>query len=138
VVFGPTIVNGLRLGMTAGEAVATGLVQATAGPVDAAGCQGYQWTGRAPFGTYYPLLFSPRYGLVRIGGIAEAETPEGIYAGSTDADVRAVYPAQARSHIGTDYVTPVPGNPTAHYWFVLSNHVVTELRLELATQDCYQ
>ncbi|QUQ69889.1 hypothetical protein [Kutzneria sp. CA-103260] len=136
--FGPTTVNGLRLGMTVGEAIATGLVQSTPGPVDYAGCQGYKWSGRAPFGDYYSLLFSPKYGLVRIGGIAEAETPEGIYAGSTDADVRAAYPTQSKSHIGDDWVTPVPGNATEHYWFILSDHVVTELRLELATQDCYQ
>ncbi len=136
--FGPTAVNGLHLGMTASEAVATGLLNATPGPVDYYGCQGYQWAGRAVFGEYYPLLFSPKLGLVKIGGIAEAETAEGIYAGSTDADVRAAYPTQSKSHIGGDWVTPVPGNATEHYWFIISDHSVTQLRLELASQDCYQ
>ena len=137
--FGPTTVNGLRLGMTAGEAVATGLVTARSGSTTATGCQGYDWAGRASHAPAYPLLFSPKYGLVRIGGLPEAETPEGIYDGSTDDDVKAVYPDQAGSHMGTgEWVTAVPGNPPARYWLIIPDHVVPDMRLELAVQDCYQ
>lgn len=139
VMFGPTTVNGLRLGMTAGEAVATGLVTARSGSTTAAGCLGYDWAGRPSHSPAYPLLFSPKYGLVRIGGLSEAETPEGIYDGSTDDDVQGVYPDQAGSHMGTgEWVTSVPGNANAHYWFILADHVVTDMRLELAVQDCYK
>jgi hypothetical protein len=124
--------------MSAGEAVATGIVKATAGPVDSAGCQGYEWSGRASSAPNFPLLFSPHYGLVRIGGLPTAETPEGIYDGSTDVDVQTAYPDQAKGHLGAgEWVTPVPGNPSAHYWLILTNHVVTDIRLELAVQDCY-
>lgn len=137
--FGPTTVGQLRLGMTVDEAEATGLIRPNAQPVDSAGCKGYDWSGQAAAPAYYSLLFSPKFGLVRIGGRADAETPEGIYRGSSEEDVRAVYPDQAKPHMGrNEWVTPVPGNPSANYWLVLSKHVVTDVRLELATQDCYQ
>lgn len=137
--FGPTTVGPLRLGISVDDAVATGLIQPNAVPADAAGCQGYDWTGQPGAPSHYSLLFSPRYGLVRIGGRADAETPEGIYAGSAADDVRAVYPDQAKPHMGrNEWVTPVPGNPGANYWLVLSKNVVTDVRLELAVQDCYQ
>jgi hypothetical protein len=138
--FGPTAVGSLRLGMSIDEAVAAGVIQpGTPPPAPVAGCQGYDWLGRSAAPSASPLLFSPTLGLVRIGGRVDAETPEGIYAGSSDEDVRAVYPNQAKSHTGAnEWVAPVPGNPSANYWLVLSKHVVTDVRLELAAQDCYQ
>ncbi|GAA3431633.1 hypothetical protein [Kutzneria kofuensis] len=137
--FGPTTVGPLRLGMTVDEAEATGLIQANSEPQNAAGCLGYDWAGHPAAGYHYSLVFSPKYGLVRIGGRTNAETPEGIYDGSSEDDVRAVYPDQSKPHIGHDeWVTPVPGNPSAHYWLTLRNHLVTDIRLELASQDCYQ
>jgi hypothetical protein len=137
--FGPTTVDQLRLGMSVDEAEATGLIQPNAEPENAAGCKGYDWFGQPAAPAHYSLLFSPKFGLVRIGGRAEAETPEGIYKGSSEEDVRAVYPDQAKPHMGrNEWVTPVPGNPSANYWLILSKHVVTEVRLELAAQDCYQ
>jgi hypothetical protein len=137
--FGPTAVGGLRLGMTQDDAVATGLIQPNLTPVNAAGCQGYDWSGHANAPTQYSVLFSPKYGLVQIGGRADAVTPEGVYAGSSEAEVRALYPDQARPHVGSlEWVTPVPGNPNARYWFVFADHVVADVRLELAVQDCYR
>jgi hypothetical protein len=139
VVFGPTTVGLLHLGMTADEAMAAGLARPGAQPVDASGCLGFQLTANAAGSGEPPLLFSAKYGLVRIGGVANAETPEGIYVGSTDEDVRAVYPNQAKPDNGSgEWVTPVPGNPNARYRILLTNHVVTDLRLELAAQDCFQ
>jgi hypothetical protein len=138
--FGPTAVGSLRLGMTVDEAVAAGVIQpVTPPPTPVAGCQGYDWLGHTAAPSTSPLLFSPTLGLVRIGGRVDAETPEGIYAGSSDEDVRAVYPNQAKPHSGAnEWVAPVPGNPSANYWLVLSKHIVTDVRLELAAQDCYQ
>ncbi|MFC0429362.1 hypothetical protein [Kutzneria buriramensis] len=137
--FGPTAVGGLRLGMARDDAVASGLIQPNLTPVDAAGCQGYDWSGHANPPSHYSLLFSPKYGLVQIGGRADAETPEGVYDGASEADVRALYPDQAKPHVGgLEWVTPVPGNPNAHYWFVFADHMVADVRLELAVQDCYQ
>lgn len=137
--FGPTAVGGLRLGMTQDDAVATGLIQPNLTPVNAAGCQGYDWSGHANAPTHYSVLFSPKYGLVQIGGRADAVTPEGVYAGSSETEVRALYPDQARPHVGSlEWVTPVPGNPNARYWFVFADHVVADVRLELAVQDCYR
>jgi hypothetical protein len=137
--FGPTAVGGLRLGMTRDDAVATGLIQPNLTPVDAAGCQGYDWSGHANAPAQYSVLFSPKYGLVQIGGRTDAVTPEGVYAGSSEAEVRALYPAQAQPHDGSlGWVTPVPGNPNARYWFVIADHMVADMRLELAVQDCYR
>jgi hypothetical protein len=137
--FGPTTVGSLRLGMTIDEATAAGVIQpGTPPPGAVAGCQGYDWLGHSAAPAASSLLFSPTLGLVRIGGRVDAETPEGIYAGSSDEDVRAVYPTQSKAHTDADdWVAPVPGNPSANYWLVLSKHVVTEVRLELAAQDCY-
>ena len=136
--FGPTAVGPLRLGMTVDEAMATGLIQANPAPATGVGCVVYDWAGHPAGTTTYALLFSPKYGLVRIGGRADAVTPEGIRDGSSEADVRAVYPYQAAPHNGSnEWVAPAPGNPNAHYWLLLSDHVVTDVRLELAVQDCY-
>jgi len=134
--FGPTTVLGLRLGMTTDEAMATGLVKLNPMAPTAAGCIGYDWAGGA--GTQpNALIFSSKYGLVRIGGRGDAATPEGIHDGSSAADVRVAYPLQTTPQGSNgDWVAPVPGNPNAHYWIIFSGSVVSDLRLELAVQDC--
>jgi len=133
---GPTTVLGLRLGMTTDEAMATGLIKLNPMAPTAAGCVGYDWAGGA--GTQpLALIFSPKYGLVRIGGRGDAATPEGIHDGSSAADVRVAYPFQTTPHSDNgDWVAPVPGNPNAHYWIIFSGSVVSDVRLELAVQDC--
>jgi hypothetical protein len=137
--FGPSTAGQLTLGMSADAAVATGLIKPNAQPVNKAGCQGFDYTGLPNPPYHYSVLISPRYGLVRVGGIANAETSEGIYVGSPEADVLLAYPDTAKPHgaVG-EYVTPVPGNPNAHYWIIMTDQVVTDLRLELAVQDCYR
>ncbi|MFI9380987.1 hypothetical protein [Kutzneria sp. NPDC052558] len=135
--FGPTTVLGLRLGMSAAEAMATGLIRPNPMAPNAAGCVGYDWAGGVG-AQPYALVFSPKDGLVRIGGLADAVTPEGIHDGSSAADVRVAYPLQTTPHAAGsgEWVAPAPGNPNAHYWILFSGSVVSDLRLELAVQDC--
>lgn len=136
--FGPESAGQLRLGMSEQDAVATGMITANVEPISSKGCKGYDIAGFPKAARYYAVLFSAKYGLVKVGGIANAVTPEGIYIGSTEAEMKKAYPTQAPPHgaVG-EYVTPVPGNPKAQYWIIVANHVVIDIRLELTVQDCY-
>lgn len=135
---GPDGYGALALGMTAAQAEATGLIAPNAQPRSSAGCLGYDYKGVPNQPDHYSVLISPRYGVVRIAGRPDAATPEGVTAGTSEADVRRIYPAQAPAHgaVG-EWVASAPGNPAANYWIIIRNRAVAEIRLELAVQDCY-
>lgn len=137
--FGPDGHLALRLGMTAEEAEATGLITPNVQPVSSKGCKGYDYKGLPKDAAHYAVLISPTYGLVRLAnGPRRAETAEGINVDSSESDMKKAYPISAGSHgaVG-EWVTQVPGHADKRYWFLVRDGKVAEMRLELATQDCY-
>jgi hypothetical protein len=135
---GPTGYRGLTLAMTTEQAEATGLIVPNAQPTSSRGCAGYDYKGTPNQPSYYSVVISPKYGVVRIGGRSDAITPEGITVGSPESEMKRVYPTKAGEHgaVG-EWVTAVPTNPDAQYWIIAKNKAVSEIRIELAIQDCY-
>ncbi|WP_436493084.1 hypothetical protein [Actinokineospora sp. HUAS TT18] len=138
--FGPMEYLDLRLGMTAAEAEATGLITPNAQPTSSKGCKGYDYKGAPKEAAHYSVLISPKYGLVRMAnGVTRPVTPENIILGSSEADLKKAYPTSVDSHgaVG-EWIVAVPGAPGNQYWFIVRDGKVAEMRLELATQDCYE
>lgn len=137
--FGPDGYLALRLGMTAEQAEATGLITPNVQPLSSKGCKGYDYKGTPKEAARYAVVISPTYGLVRLAnGPARPLTAEGLILGSSETEMKKAYPTSAGSH-GTvgEWVTRVPGNADKRYWFLVRDGKVSEMRLELATQDCY-
>ncbi|MGH3863356.1 hypothetical protein [Actinokineospora sp.] len=65
-------------------------------------------------------------------------TAESLMVGSAEGDMKKAYPISAGSHgaVG-EWVTQVPGHADKRYWFLVRDGKVSEMRLELAVQDCY-
>ena len=137
-VIGPSGYAGLRLGMPADTAEASGPIVPNAQPVSSSGCKGYDYRGSPNQPDHYSVLISNTYGVARIAGRSDAATPEGIAVGAPESDLKRTYPTQSDSHgaVG-EWIVPVPGNAAAQYWFIIRNQAVAEIRLELTTQDCY-
>ncbi|HVK20038.1 MAG TPA: hypothetical protein VM677_01625 [Actinokineospora sp.] len=138
--FGPSEYLALRLGMSAADAEATGLITPNVQPTSSKGCKGYDYKGTKNDAMHYAVLISPTYGLVRMAnGPARPATPEGIILGSSEADLKKAYPTQAGSHgaVG-EWVVSVPGVPANQYWVIVRDGKVAEMRLESAIQDCYE
>ncbi|MFB9906487.1 hypothetical protein [Allokutzneria oryzae] len=137
-VLGPRGQGRLRLGMSEAEAVATGLIKINSKAESNRGCRGYNYVNEVIRHGYYSVLFSEKYGLVRLEARDGAKTPEGIGVGSPVGEVSRRY-TDTRSRHGAvgERITDVPGNPDANYWLIVRNDVLTEVRLELKEQDCY-
>lgn len=137
--FGPDGYLALRLGMTAEQAEATGLITPNVQPISSKGCKGYDYKGTPKEAARYAVVISPTYGLVRLAnGPLRPLTTEGLILGSSETDMKKAYPTSAGTHgaVG-EWVTQVPGNADKRYWFLVRDGKVSEMRLELATQDCY-
>lgn len=127
---GPTGWGRLVLGMSESAAVATDEFDMSEG-VSGSPCHRY-WL-RDTNGA--PVDISPTYGVARIPAKAGVTTPEGLGAGSTDAEVMAAYPNATTANY--TITAPVPGNPKAVYVFHTSPaQKVFSLDLELATHNC--
>ncbi|CRK60817.1 hypothetical protein [Alloactinosynnema sp. L-07] len=138
--FGPTGYLDLRLGMTAAEAEATGLITPNAQPTSSRGCLGYDYKGAPKEAAHYSVVISPKHGLVRLAnGPVRPLMPKGIIIGSSEADLKKAYPTSVDTHgaVG-EWVVAVPGNPANQYWVIVRDGKVAEMRLESATQDCYE
>lgn len=137
--FGPDGYLALRLGMTAEQAEATGLITPNVQPISSKGCKGYDYKGAPKEAARYAVVISPKYGLVRLAnGPARPLTAESLILGSSESDMKKAYPTSAGSHgaVG-EWVTQVPGHEDKRYWFLVRDGKVSAMRLELAVQDCY-
>ncbi|GGS70012.1 hypothetical protein GCM10010156_30990 [Planobispora rosea] len=126
---GPFGYGGVKLGMSAKQARATGKITRTdsSGPCSA-------WALKA-HPTGQGLLISRRVGVAVIFAPRGVATPQGIKLGSTAKQLKKAYPRLKESASGYPYAS-VPGNPKAHYIFLLRNGKIYQLGLALNRQDC--
>ncbi|GIF09529.1 hypothetical protein [Actinoplanes siamensis] len=136
-VLGPTGLGALRIGMTAAQAQATGLIA------------GYRDGGTSCSSSHlknHPdavVVHSPRKGVVSIPAYGQLHTPEGVRVGSTMKQVRAAYDDLRPSEVD-DTITAGSGRAwaaattTVNYRFMFRNNKVTGLWLEIKGQDCYE
>jgi hypothetical protein len=127
--FGPFGYRGIRLGMSAKKARATGKIQRVS---DQGTCT--RWRFRTP--PRASLAISKRLGVVAyIEAPRRARTPRGIGVGSTRKQLRQAYPKVRRSPSGLFYA-PLPRNPKGDYVFVMSGGRVNQMIMTLDRQDC--
>ncbi|HVX43391.1 MAG TPA: DUF4232 domain-containing protein [Mycobacteriales bacterium] len=134
---GPYGYKGLQLGMSKQEAEQTGLIT---DPEKIGACTWYYL--KPSEGKPNPgdgVVISPTRGVVNIPGTDVTHTPEGIsmgsisdHAGSTDAQIAAVYPQRTvdPDQPFTVYDAPAPGNASAHYVLAMGDdHRVKDMSL---------
>jgi hypothetical protein len=139
-VLGPDGFGALKLGMTASQAMGTGLVSGFSDDPQAE-CRGIllkDVTSRQPASVDGYL--SAKHGVVSIVAPSGVRTPEGIGVGSTTTAVKRAYPAidlNATMDGGPD--VPVPSNEAAFYLIPYdpATSRVTHLSLALKGQDCF-
>lgn len=138
--FGPAGYGALRLGMTAEQADATGVIDSW-DRADGPACSSANLKGApADQGT---VTVSPRVGVAAIDAHGDLRTPEGIRIGSTRSAMRRAYPdwklvyepGQGADGRG---IAEVPGNSEAYYRIVTARGKVSELTLQAKNQDCYE
>lgn len=134
-VLGPTGLGALKLGMTADQAYATGVV---AKPIGSKGCD-----LRAVLATGKGVVrFDESDRVSAIPAMGDTATPEGIRLGSTVKQLMAAYPgyrAVDRNMEADDRgYTDVPGNEHAHYRVEARHGVVISLTLEAEKHGCYE
>ena len=130
-VLGPFGLGGLRLGMTAEQAQASGLVRTdehTTAP-GAACAEAFRLTdARYPQGG---VALSTGTGVAAIAAYGSVETPEGIRIGSTQADVQGAYP----DWTATGSLAAVPGNTAATYRITVAGSTVDAVALVIKGQE---
>ncbi|MQA07936.1 MAG: hypothetical protein GEU98_05145 [Pseudonocardiaceae bacterium] len=128
---GPQGLGGLRLGMSAEEAIATGHLGPDA-QQPRAYCESYEVYG----GSGANATMNSGDGLMAITGGPSTRTPEGIGSGSTKDEVRAAYPNLQDQ--GSSATTAVPGNPNAVFSFQFSGEQgpVSQVRIATSAARC--
>ncbi|GAA3165780.1 hypothetical protein GCM10010466_65720 [Planomonospora alba] len=129
---GPFGYRGVKLGMTAAQARATGKIRREASQGQ---CSAWDYRTRQTSRNGPDVLVSRRYGVAAILVDQRVRTPRGIGIGSTRKQLRRAYPDVRRAESGFLYA-PAPRNREAHYVFVLSDRRITQLGLILNEQDC--
>lgn len=129
--FGPYGYRGVKLGMTAKQAKATGKIKLKLRD----GCSGWDYKAHPNPADHVSLYISPRRGVAVIFAPKGVRTPRGIGVGATLRQVKKVYP-RVREEISGWYAT-VPGNRKAYYYFGVNERgKLEELGLGLKNQDC--
>jgi hypothetical protein len=127
--FGPFGYRGIKLGMSAKKARATGKISRVS-----SGGTCSTWRFRTP--PRASLGISKRLRAVAyIEAPRSARTPRGIGIGSTRKQMKQAYPKVRRSPSGVFYA-PLPRNPKGDYIFVLSGRRISQMVMALDRQDC--
>ncbi|MBO3740930.1 hypothetical protein [Actinoplanes flavus] len=147
-VFGPTGVGKLKIGMSVEDAVATGELKSP--DLVAEGCGASEI--RAAKSSEVKTTHSTDRGLIAIPAWGRIATPEGIHIGSTLAQVKAAYPDfewRNIEELPVEVLEATPGGDAyagwddeyknVHYRFRFDNkNKLTELGLEHDKQNCYE
>lgn len=136
---GPDGWGALRLGMTFRQASGTGLI----GPWDDQGGALCQSAALRNAPAEEGIVIASDLGVVYIGAFGTMRTPQGIGLGSSRAAVLKAYPTWqpiAETGEGADGrgFVRVPGNSAAVYRIVTEKGRVSELTIELRSQNCYE
>ncbi|WP_219470121.1 hypothetical protein, partial [Nonomuraea rhizosphaerae] len=129
--FGPYGYGGVRLGMTAKQAKATGKIVAEFGGY----CSGWDYKAHRNPRNEVSLYISKKRGVAVIFAPPGVRTPKNIGVGSTLRQVKRAYPNVKEEPSG--WYATVPGNRKAFYYFgVSARNKVKQLALGLRGQDC--
>jgi hypothetical protein len=136
-VLGPDGLGSLELGMSRGQAEATGLVEPFRNEPNSDQCQWRSELTDAPAGEG-TVLYSDTLGVATIDAYAGVQTPEGITIGSSLAAVVSAYPGfEVSDQLARGYAR-VPGNSQVVYRLSFADAKVVELTLQYVQQDCYE
>ena len=137
-VLGPDGLGSLELGMSPGEAEATGMVVPFGEWGAVSGCRPLYRLGDDPAGTS-TVWYSDTLGVAAIHLEEGVQTPEGITIGSPLSAVEQAYPGWDHSYHVLRGIAPVTGRSDQTYRIAFSpDGVVTELTLQHATHGCYE
>ncbi|WP_175598315.1 hypothetical protein [Nonomuraea rhodomycinica] len=129
--FGPYGYGGVKLGMTAQQAKATGKIVLKWRDY----CSGWDYKARPTPRDEVSLYISKKLGVAVVFAPRGARTPEGIAVGSTLHQVQKAYPKVKKEISG--YYATVPGNRKAYYYFgVDQRNKVQTLVIGRYGQDC--
>ncbi|KAB8197397.1 hypothetical protein FH608_002220 [Nonomuraea phyllanthi] len=133
--FGPYGYGGVKLGMSAKTAKATGKVVHKRG-LDSVTCSGWDLKAHRNDRNSVGLYISKKRGVAVMFAPKHVRTPQGIGLGSTHKQIKKAYPKVKTAASGFPYVK-APGNPKAYYSFLLDDKGrVYEMALGLLSQDC--
>ncbi|MET7465373.1 hypothetical protein [Nonomuraea sp. NPDC005501] len=132
--FGPAGYGGVKLGMSAKAAQATGKISHKKG-LDSPSCTGWQLKAHPTGSDGVGLYISKKHGVAMIFASKGVKTPAGIGLGSTYKQIKKAYPKVKTAASGYPYVD-VPGVTGAYYSFLLQKGKVYEMALALHKQDC--
>ncbi|GIF72265.1 hypothetical protein [Asanoa siamensis] len=130
-VLGPDGYGALKLGMSVKQAEATGLV----GTFDNSGCRLAKLNDSPPGQARGLVHWSPEHGIVSIAGWPGLETAEGVRVGTSETEMRRIYPNWTAVDSGRGFAAV---SDNARYRITVSDGKVTSVTLQSNNQNCYE